>query len=340
MDVLNVVAIVFVVFLHVRIVYWSYDTASSLWWFENLVSGLGVAAVPIFFMLTGAKLLNFLERESITRFYKKRLTKIVLPLIIWGQVYLWVHMFHFFKKAPSFEQMFRLFFNPDKLAPQVWFVEVLVGIYLVMPLFALMLKGVQSTGISEQKFLWYLVGLGSILPIFFQTLQRIPEIIVFPNLGSPVTGYLCFIFLGYALFKLDLTPIQRSVIYGLGVIGFAVFVWATPALRSINPKLATTTNDYLSLPTLAIAAAIFTACKYFKPFNAPPTQVQTFLRGLSAQTFGVFLVHYELIYLFVSRSRPAVIGTDIFYTVFIVAVSISTVYLLRIIPFVRRWVLP
>ena len=33
-------------------------------------------------------LLNFTERESVGTFYKKRFTKILVPLLIWGQIYL------------------------------------------------------------------------------------------------------------------------------------------------------------------------------------------------------------------------------------------------------------
>ena len=87
LDLINSVAIMWVVLLHVRFI--SPDNpSSSAWWVENILSGFGVAAVPLFFMATGINLLDFTRRESIGTFYRKRFTKILIPMILWAQVYL------------------------------------------------------------------------------------------------------------------------------------------------------------------------------------------------------------------------------------------------------------
>ena len=87
LDLINVLAIIFVVALHVRFNY-RVDYDSPGWVLENILSGTAVAAVPLFFMASGITLLNFTNRESVGTFYKKRFTKILIPLLVWGQVYL------------------------------------------------------------------------------------------------------------------------------------------------------------------------------------------------------------------------------------------------------------
>lgn len=83
LDVLNICAIPLVIFLHVRVAYWNAD-GSPGWWFENVVSGLGVIAVPIFFMNSGVTLVGFIERSTVGTFYLKRLKKVVVPYLIWS----------------------------------------------------------------------------------------------------------------------------------------------------------------------------------------------------------------------------------------------------------------
>ena len=83
LDLLNVLAIPFVIFLHVRLLYWS-PADSTGWWAENLLSGIGALAVPVFFMNSGVTLVGFLERSSVRRFYSRRLKKVVIPYLVWG----------------------------------------------------------------------------------------------------------------------------------------------------------------------------------------------------------------------------------------------------------------
>ena len=58
LDLINTVAIVWVVLLHVRFIIPD-NPSSSAWWVENILSGFGGAAVPLFFMATGFTLLEF-----------------------------------------------------------------------------------------------------------------------------------------------------------------------------------------------------------------------------------------------------------------------------------------
>ncbi len=81
LDLINVLAIIFMVALHVRFNY-RVDYDSPGWVLENILSGIAVAAVPLFFMASGITLLNFINRESVGTFYKKRFTKILVPLLV------------------------------------------------------------------------------------------------------------------------------------------------------------------------------------------------------------------------------------------------------------------
>lgn len=48
------------------------------------IEALFYFAVPVFFMLTGATLINYRKRYGTGTFFKKRLLKTLVPFIIWS----------------------------------------------------------------------------------------------------------------------------------------------------------------------------------------------------------------------------------------------------------------
>ena len=157
LDLINSVAIMWVVLLHVLFI--SPDNpSSSAWWVENILSGFGVAAVPLFFMATGINLLDFTRRESIGTFYRKRFTKILIPMILWAQVYLFVHMWTGSTPFPGVNEILRTLVTPSSEAATFWYLEALVGVYLVLPIFSYAIRGVQTeqatTAPPDSSGLW------------------------------------------------------------------------------------------------------------------------------------------------------------------------------------------
>ena len=144
LDLINSVAIMWVVLLHVRFITPD-NPSSSAWWVENILSGFGVAAVPLFFMATGINLLDFTRRESIGTFYRKRFTKILIPMILWAQVYLFVHMWTGSTPFPGVHEILRTLVAPSSEVATFWYLEALVGVYLVLPIFSYAIRGVQTS---------------------------------------------------------------------------------------------------------------------------------------------------------------------------------------------------
>ena len=116
LDLINTVAIVWVVLLHVRFIIPD-NPSSSAWWVENILSGFGGAAVPLFFMATGINLLEFTRRESVGTFYRKRFTKILIPMILWAQIYLFAHIWTDSTPFPDAHQILRTLLAPALQPP-------------------------------------------------------------------------------------------------------------------------------------------------------------------------------------------------------------------------------
>ena len=59
------------------------------WWVCNVVDAAMRWAVPAYIMLSGALLLDPARAETPTRFYKKRLARIGVPLVFWSGIFMW-----------------------------------------------------------------------------------------------------------------------------------------------------------------------------------------------------------------------------------------------------------
>ena len=340
LDLINSVAIMWVVLLHVRFITPD-NPSSSAWWVENILSGFGVAAVPLFFMATGINLLDFTCRESIGTFYRKRFTKILIPMILWAQVYLFVHMWTGSTPFPGVHEILRTLVAPSSEAATFWYLEALVGVYLVLPIFSYAIRGAQTeqTTTARTGFFWLMAALGLVLPIITQAIHLIyPHVL--PEFVAPITGYLGFCLLGYALANTEFSRAWRIVIYLLGIVGLGGFIFGSAYLIEHRPTFVPLVHGYLAVPAILWASAVLVFCKYSRIGQASPT-VQNILKRLAALTFGVYLVHLLIIQILQAVNFSLTkVQWEVPYALFVWALSAVIVWMLRLIPPVRRWILP
>lgn len=71
-DVLNILACICVIWLHCNSVLYSYDPGAGLWRLSLFVQVICHFAVPAFFMISGANLMNYREKYSTAEFIKRR----------------------------------------------------------------------------------------------------------------------------------------------------------------------------------------------------------------------------------------------------------------------------
>ena len=134
-SILNVLACIGVVILHT---FETGYTSDANFVFEVLIRAIAYCAVPVFFMITGATLIDYRERYDTKTFFKKRLLKVIIPLIIWSIIYFIINFFKgkFSINDLSFKFVFEYFFLV-KTNPIFGFFVVIIGIYLAIPVISL-----------------------------------------------------------------------------------------------------------------------------------------------------------------------------------------------------------
>ena len=85
-DLLRVLSMLGVVYLHTAAGALRHPENPAVWHFSNLVTALATTAVPLFFMLSGALLLSRPETADPRVIFRRRLPKVLLPLLAWSGI--------------------------------------------------------------------------------------------------------------------------------------------------------------------------------------------------------------------------------------------------------------
>lgn len=128
-DLLRVGSMVGVVYLHCAAAALR-SASGAVWHFANLASSLATAAVPLFFMLSGALLLSQEGTADLSALFGRRLPKVLLPLAAWSALVVLLTLLRA-GPAAALEQLSALP-NTPAMVPY-WFLYALIPVYLLSP---------------------------------------------------------------------------------------------------------------------------------------------------------------------------------------------------------------
>lgn len=287
-SILNVLACIGVVILHT---FETGYTSDANFVFEVLIRAIAYCAVPVFFMITGATLIDYRERYDTKTFFKKRLLKVIIPLIIWSIIYFIINFFKgkFSINDLSFKFVFEYFFLV-KTNPIFWFFVVIIGIYLAIPVISLI---PQET--RRKAFLYIII-------ITFVFNQFLPDLLYHLNLNYnydlkfPLTysGWISFIFIGYYIDKYEMVKKHRVIIYVLGIIGFLTMVVPTIFISYHKNESCSWFDEYYDAPCVLYSASVFLFFKSKINNNQIVTKIMPFFNFVAPTTLGIYVLHIAI----------------------------------------------
>lgn len=288
-SILNVLACIGVVILHT---FETGYTSDANFVFEVLIRAIAYCAVPVFFMITGATLIDYRERYDTKTFFKKRLLKVIIPLIIWSIIYFIINFFKgkFSINDLSFKFVFEYFFLV-KTNPIFWFFVVIIGIYLAIPVISLI---PQET--RRKAFLYIII----IITFVFN--QFLPDLLYHLNLNYnydlkfPLTysGWISFIFIGYYIDKYEIVKKHRVIIYVLGIIGFLTMVVPTIFISYHKNESCSWFDEYYDAPCVLYSASVFLFFKSKINNNQIVTKIMPFFNFVAPTTLGIYVLHIAI----------------------------------------------
>lgn len=294
-DLLNIFACFAVVALHVNGAVHTFAKTRN-WVSCMFIEALFYFAVPVFFMLTGATLMNYRKRYDTGAFFKKRIFKTFVPFMIWSIIGICWSIFY--TKGMKISDIN----TPAKFISAVinckgmgiyWFFPALFSVYLTIPLFSLV---DEDKRIGKKGIFTYLILVYIVLNVLLPFVCRLTGIQWNSALNAvSCGGYVVWFLIGYLLANTDINKKFRILIYILGLIGFFMYFYLTVQNSFKTGRFDKTYAGYMNIPAIFMGTAVFVFFKYGKwNFIDKHEKAVRLVRNLSSASFGVYLIHYYL----------------------------------------------
>jgi len=294
-DVLRVLSMLAVVFLHTAAGSLRSGFNSALWHFSNILTAFLSVSVPVFFMISGAMLLGGSKPLTVGSVYRRRLPKVFLPFLLWSLLavlYYALRDLFFLGGMDSGMLAEKLVYMPTRpVMVHLWFMYVLIPIYILLPI----LK--KLADFMDKKILRYLLAVWlvfsvvlptvkSVIPEGYQSILEAGQTFSLDFLG----GYLGYFFLGHYLHKYKVRVSKKFLV--LIILIDTLFVSFATWYATINEGAYTEVfKKYTGLCTVVLASAVFLLVKKLFTGIQMPRKVYEVLQFLSRLSFGVYLLH-------------------------------------------------
>lgn len=292
-DFIRVLAIFLVILIHVTGIDLGLHVGSTQWTITKYLNYFAHASVPMFFMISGALLLNSPKTESLGYTWKKRIPHVVIPFILWSLlstffIAVYAHTF----SLPNALKMYSVFLY-QPVSPTLWFMYPLIGLYVLSPFLRTLVKG------ADNKMLFYLTSIwlitNSLMPTLSAFLSKdyAHALDFYPGAGFTLMGgYIGYFFLGYLISQMNVEKVNGWL---LAVIALLAMYFGD-LYSSKFPKTNDPWNNFYVTSIFIVIMAIATYIllqKWGLKIKARP--VKKAFSWLSPLVFGIYLVHNILI---------------------------------------------
>ena len=229
----------------------------------------------IFVMLSGAFLLKYKE-ESLSQFFKRRFSKVLIPMVVYYLFYVWITQIITDFSLDSLRYVFLNFITANNPSfPHFWFMYMLLSVYIAIPFLRYMLKDMPYS-----KLTWLVL-----LIIVFSILQIIVPAIWGLRLGI---SFVFVAWVGIAIIGYWITREETEAYYKLiivaGLIAFIISIW----LVATNDNAGLFTGNMSPLMELMGMGTFAVFLQWKKLFTKEPW----IIRIVSKYSYQIILIHW------------------------------------------------
>ena len=343
-DALRALAIICVIVVHVYAVTRTHVMAeyglipSFGWFFSQTLGNCFRIGVDLFLMLAGA--LSLGRVWTIRNFLGKRIPRIVSPFIFWGLILsavgILLSYYYGFKFISSFDPysilkfIYGAFMSTSPGFTPYWFFWMILGTYLIMPIFN---KWLANSELYEAE---YFLVIWLVTCLFDFTLG-----VTFPIKLSYFTSPIGLVVLGYYLRHTE-RKILNNPYFDLCLIILSAIAMLVIAWYLSSPKEMYTLNRY-SLPMAIEVMGVFLLFKNFNKFNINFDRIKPIENAfrklvayLARYSYGIYLIQgmFLCIYAKILPYQGFYIHVIIMF-ILIVASSLITMHILNYMPYVK-----
>lgn len=341
LEIIRIIAAIFVVFNHTDsqgfLLYMEYPCDSWRFWVYMIPSICCKVAVPLFFCISGALLLN--RDESIKTIWKKRIFRIAIDLIVFSLAYA---VFLSWKNGTEYniiEYLHQMY--SSQTYAFLWYLYAYIAFLISVPFLRVLVKNLSDKSFVYMIAICMVVSFFQIIVTIFGDDYAINQDLIPVWSTSWAMIYPC---IGYYLhYRIEVTSIKRYLptIWVTNLLSVVIVA----VLNFIIIKFDTNSQNQITSFVLVNCISIFLTARYLfenKIFNRFFEKTIIIVGNC---TFGIYLLHVfalqNPLFLTIRRSllrhlsAIPMIGVWIF-VLFVVAVCIVATYVLKKIPLVKR----
>ena len=268
------------------------------------------AAVPLFVM--ASSYLLFPLKYDTGTFFKKRFVRVCIPLIIWSLLYALIPYYGSAEDFGRGANLQRLLLNFNPHAGHLWFLYMLLGVYLLMPLLSPWIEKVSKRG--EQIFLgvWAFTTLTPFLRQAASALIDTPELWGEANWNEYgmlyyVSGFVGYLVLGhYVRTYLSDLSWKKTLMAAIPmwIVGYAVtagwFWFKIPDGYPVSGPIDIAVHLETSWQFCGFGVALTTIAYFLviKKITASGWFYRSIILPVSKISYGVYLMHMFILVFF------------------------------------------
>lgn len=286
-DMLRVIATIFVIGVHtvsLAATMVSYKSLSFM--VLEIFDFLFLCCNLLFIMISGALLLP-VKGEKWYVFFRKRFSKVVIPMVIYYILYIcakegiaWIYPNHWMAMLQ------RILSGPPEEAPHFWLVYVIIWLYVLTPFLRWIISHIPNT---------VLRGLIAVIFVVCSVDTYLPLFGIASPLGNVVDSFAGVFLLGYFLAQ-KASKREEDVFLTAGVVSFL-----------LSCVLIVTTNEYpdyiyQNAPTMMLySSAIFILIKRTCNSSPKSSVIAAFTSLISRYSYSILLIHWGVLHFVVKQ---------------------------------------
>ena len=318
-DVLRAIAIIAVICCHVG----RYANPSNVGLIKVPFVTLhyfGLVGVPIFFMISGALLLN--REYTLSDFFKRRFSRIIYPFIFWVSLIMIFGLFYF---NWSYAHAWKVFTgNPSIL----WYIWALIGVYLFIPVINSFLREYGLKGLEYFLIIWFFT-------IILKSMDSYP---LLPYLDlNYFTSFIGYVILGYYLDNKKFN-LKDSTICIIGVVVFLIsLITIVVGIMKLGYHML---PFYENVLHVTLGVGLFLLIKYLGNFNffnnVKNRVVGKIIISISMCSYGMYYAHYLINQFFKSMH---IHSNKLFFVILFLLIILSWILTILIskIPILKKF---
>jgi len=320
----------------------------------TLVECLCRVCVPLFVMASSYLMFPIASGRSVGDFFRRRLTRVVVPFLVWSAVYVAVFA------CGSGVSWGKAAFNFPMEGGHLWFVPMLVGLYVLMPLLSPWAERASEKEIRGWILVWFFTTLFPFLRRLWGFWFGAPDFGAVPYLWGEcpwngfgafhyVSGFFGYMLLGFWFRKFVpelswgktlafATPLWLAGVAIVGLLFFFripdAFPYSAPYAKAVDLEMSI---EYCSL---GVALTVVAAFLVMRKFAWDGAFYRCFVRPVSEASYGMYLVHLIILLKVFSWVSPHCCTPCAIVVTAVVSYLASAVFAIAVrkIPVVGKWI--